>query len=55
MRRFDKRASDDIYMLSIADMKTLDEIKEVQNKIKIQYPTLNTFIRKSLIKNIECL
>ena len=55
LTRFDKRESDDIYMLSIADMKTLEEIKEVQNKIKIQYPTLNTFIRKSLIKNIECL
>lgn len=55
LTRFDKRESDDIYMLSIADMKTLEEIKEVQSKIKIQYPTLNTFIRKSLIKNIECL
>ena len=55
LTRFDKRESDDIYMLSIADMKTLEEIKEVQSKIKIQYPALNTFIRKSLIKNIECL
>ena len=55
LTRFDKRESDDVYMLSIADMKTLEEIKEVQSKIKIQYPVLNTFIRKSLIKNIECL
>ena len=55
LTRFDKRESDDVYILSVADMKTLEEVKEVQNKIKIQYPTLNTFIRKSLIKNIECL
>ena len=55
LTRFDKRESDDVYILSVADMKTLEEVKEVQNKIKIQYPTLNTFIRKALIKNIECL
>ena len=55
LTRFDKRESDDIYILSVADMKTFEEVTEVQNKIKKQYPTLNTFIRKVPIKNVECL
>ena len=55
LTRFDKRESDYIYILSVADMKTFEEVTEVQNKIKKQFPILNTFIRKVPIKNIECL
>ena len=55
LTRFDKRESDDIYMLSIADMKTLKEVKEVQENVKKIYPNLITVIRKTSLKNIECL
>ena len=55
LTRFDKRDSDDIYILSIADMKTLDEVQKVQENIKKMYPNLNTVIRKTSLKNIECL
>ena len=55
LTRFDKRENDDIYILSIADMKTLDEVQKVQENIKKMYPNLNTVIRKTSLKNIECL
>ena len=55
LTRFDKRDSDDIYILSIADMKTLEEVQKAQENIKKLYPNLNTVIRKTSLKNIECL
>ena len=55
LTRFDKRESDDVYILSIADMKTLKEVKEVQENVKKIYPNLITVIRKTSLKNIECL
>lgn len=55
LTQFDKRENDDIYMLSIADMKTLEEVKEVQENVKKMYPNLTTVIRKASLKNIECL
>ena len=55
LTRFDKRDSDDIYILSIADMKTFEEVQKVQENIKNLYPNLNTVIRKTSLKNIECL
>ena len=55
LTRFDKRDSDDIYILSIADMKTFEEVQKAQENIKKLYPNLNTVIRKTSLKNIECL
>ena len=55
LTRFDKRDSDDIYILSVADMKTFEEVQKVQENIKNLYPNLNTVIRKTSLKNIECL
>ena len=55
LTRFDKRDSDDIYILSVADMKTFEEVQKAQENIKKLYPNLNTVIRKTSLKNIECL
>lgn len=55
LTRFDKRENDDIYILSIADMKTLEDVLEVKENVKIMYPKLDTVIRKVSLKNIECL
>ena len=55
LTRFDKRENDDIYILSVADMKTFEEVQKAQENIKIFYPNLNMVIRKVSLKNIECL